>query len=216
MLGWSVFGLGYGAHLLWQSSSTWLWKALGLAIVALGMVLCAAALLAAGVPLVEGLLPAYRPGLVAAGGLVAAAAFQGISMPLRYAMLTTKRIWPMLAVTGVAATLALAGGIGVLYGSQDRLGADLIRISWTSGGAAAFLLMATLALCSGRRRELWGTAARVVLITVYLAAGLWLLQTLRGHGWWPAALAAVWCVVPAWRLGMLVDWRNLLRSSDRD
>lgn len=179
-------------------------------VIALAMVLCSAALLVVGVPIVDRLLPAYRPGLIAAGGMVAAAAFLGISMPLRYALLTIGRTRSMLAVTALAAAVSLGAGIAILSGSADRLGAELGRISWNSAAAATVLLVATLLLCCVGRRELWGSAARVVGAGLYLAVGVMILQSLRGHTPTAVLLAAVWCLGPAWLLVSRVTWRDLL------
>jgi hypothetical protein len=184
-------------------------------VIALAMVLCAAALLVVGVPIVDRLLPAYRPGLIAAGGMVSAAAFLGISMPLRYALLTIGRTRSMLTVTALAAAISLGGGIAILSGSTDRIGAELGRVSWNSAGAAAVLLVATLILCCVGRRDLWRVTVRVLGAGLYLATGTMILPSLRAGVVVTILLAAVWCLGPAWLLASRVDWRDLWRTRKR-
>jgi O-antigen/teichoic acid export membrane protein len=182
-------------------------------VIALVMAFCVAALLVAGVPLASWLLPAYRPGLSAAGGLVVAAAMLGVSMPLRHALLTVKRVRSMLAVTVMCAVIALAGASWILHGSKDIEGGRLALVSWASAGSAGLLLGITLGLASVRHRELWGQACRVAMIAAYVAAGGAMIPHLLSDLRVAALVAMVWSGIPVWLLLRQIDWRSLLRRA---
>jgi hypothetical protein len=155
----------------------------------------------------ERLLPAYRPGLSAVAGMVTAAALAGISMPLRYAMLTVGRTRSMLLVTAMAVAISLVGGIFVLNGSEDRLGVRLGFVAWTSAAACGTLLLATLCLCMFHGEQCW----KVIAIAFYLLVGALVLQYLRPHWGTSVVVAAAWSVLPLWRLGFMVDWRSIIK-----
>ena len=181
-------------------------------VIALAMVLCAAALFVLGVPLVHWLLPAYRPGLAATGGLVVAACLLGTSMPIRYALLTIQRTQSLLLATGFAASVALGGGIVLLFDSGDLAGANLGWLAWVSAAAAGILLASTLGLCCVVQRELVAAAARVALAVTYLTAGAALIQNLQEPMPVAVLIAAVWIAIPTWLLVRRVDWKELIRK----
>jgi O-antigen/teichoic acid export membrane protein len=187
--------------------------------IALGMVVCIGALLALGVPIVHAQLPAYRPGLGAAAGMVTAAALLGISMPLRYALLTIGRTRSMLVATGVAAAISLAGGLIMLQGSDDQVGTQLGQVAWNSAGAAGVLLVATLGVCVMARRELVPVGWRIVGAAAYLLFGAVALEFLRPHQVATLVTATLWSVLPLWKLGQIADWQSMLAwrsNSDAD
>jgi O-antigen/teichoic acid export membrane protein len=173
-------------------------------LIALAMVPCAGLLLSVGVPILDWLLPKYREGLVAAGGLIAAAAVLGVSMPLRYALLTTGRTLSMLAVTGVAAGLSLCAGIWVL-----SHGGELYDISWTSATAASICLALMVLLCAGPHRRLWAVSTRVLLVSLYTALGACAIGDPRDATPLHWLGVAVWCIGPSWLLAQRIRWRDL-------
>jgi O-antigen/teichoic acid export membrane protein len=185
-------------------------------VLALALTGCSAGLLAVGVPVVGILLPNFAPGLVAAGGLVAAAAFLGTSMPLRYALMTVGRTRSILITTALAAAVSLAGGVAVLRGNWVLAASPLASVAWTSAAAAAVSLFAMLAVCMASRIELLPAALRVISISIYGVAGAGLMSALRDQPGWCMLAAAGWSIVPVWQLVRQADWRDLLRRSTRD
>ncbi len=181
-------------------------------VLALAMIVCSAALLAAGTPVAFWLLPQYRNGLVAAGGMVAAAALLGTAMPLRYALMTIGRTRAMLVATAVSAAVSLAGGIAVLRADAIIAAPALARVAWTSAAAAAVCLILILTLCCVGRRELAPAAIRVLAICIYGVAGIAVLGLLRDDSLRCLIVAAVLCVAPAAYLWRQADWRDLLTS----
>jgi O-antigen/teichoic acid export membrane protein len=103
------------------------------------MALCAMAVLLVGMPLTARLLPAFRDGLPAAYGAVAAASVLGVSIPLRHAVVTVGRGFQLLAINAAAAATATLGcWIAV------RTGGALSSVAWASTAAASLCLMLLL------------------------------------------------------------------------
>jgi hypothetical protein len=178
-------------------------------IVTLGMIVCAGALLACGIPVVAWLLPAYRPGLGAAPGMVTAACLLGIAMPLRLALLTISRTRSMLAATALAAGLSCTGGLALLQGSDDQIGTRLSLVAWNSAAAAGVLLFVTIALCLRHSRELTAVGRRIAGLSLYLAAGTACLQAMQAQPVASSVFAGLWIAVPAWTLARIMvksDW----------
>jgi O-antigen/teichoic acid export membrane protein len=178
-------------------------------LVALGLIPCTAALLVFGVPVVDWLLPAYRPGLGAAAGLITAASLLGISMPLRYALLTIGRTRSVLAVTGVAALLSLGGGLFLLHGNNDVQGASLVYVAWSSAAAAGVLLASTLGLCVSHRQVAKSLVIKVIVSAVYLAIGAILVPTTQPLSVLSISAALLWIAGPLWRIGLAMSGQRL-------
>ncbi|MBI3465838.1 MAG: oligosaccharide flippase family protein [Planctomycetes bacterium] len=174
-------------------------------LIALAMVPCAALLLAAGVPAVHWLLPKYRPGLGAVGGLVAAAALMGISMPLRYALITVGRAVWMLLATALAAGASLAGSVWLL-----NRGGGLNGVSWNSAAAAAICLSLLILLCLAACGDLWPLAVRVAGAAVYGLLGTAKFTYLQDATWPQWALLVAWCLGPIGLLARRIEWKQSL------
>ncbi len=160
-------------------------------VIALAMAPCAALLLGPGALVIDWLLPSYRPGLAAAGGLVVAAAALGVAMPLRYALVTLGRTPSMLMATVLAAAAALAGACWFA-----THGGTLVQIALTSAAAAVFCLMLMLGLCCTAGAPL-RLAARVGAAVVYALGGALAIGPAHDAplGVWCAA-AVAWCAGP--------------------
>lgn len=183
--------------------------------IALTMVICSAVLLVVGVPVIDWLLPAFRPGLVAASGLIAAAAVLGVAMPLRYALLTIGRTLWMLAATAISAAVSLAGALVLVGRGSDGSGGNLGRVACNSAMASGLCLTAMLVLCCVDRRELWPAALRIAGAAAYAMVGTLILGSLRGNRSLELVAAAAWSFGPAWLLVQRIDWRDLLRKRNR-
>jgi O-antigen/teichoic acid export membrane protein len=180
-------------------------------VVALVMVIVSALLLVAGIRVVEWLLPAFRPGLVAAVGLVTAAAVLGACMPLRYALITIGRTRPMLVATGLCAALSLGAGFALVAQSTRADGSDLAWLAWNSAAAAGLCLVFMLGLCCVHAHELRTAAIRVLAAAAYVVVGAALVARLRGNTPLELFAAVAWSAGPAWLLVQRVDWNDLLR-----
>jgi hypothetical protein len=184
---------------------------------ALGLLAGSAAIMALGIPVIQLLLPNYRPGLAAAGGMVAAAALLGINMPLRYALLTIGRTRAMLAATAASTLLSLAASVCVLRWGARLLSSPLAGVAWASAGSAFVLFLVTLALCASSR-PLWPGACRVACVSLLVVVGVTILQGLDGHATLTLAAALGFCAVPTWLLARRVElpeWMRRRAGEDR-
>ena len=181
-------------------------------VLGLVMVPCAALLLVIGMPLLKWLLPDYRPGFEAAGGLVAASALLGISVPLRYALFAVGSAVATFLVTAFATVISLCGAIWML-----RTGGGLAHVAWSSAVAGGVSLTLMAMICSRGRRRLWTVAFRLALTSTYMVLGVAVLQAQRWDSPSTWLLAVGWCVVPGWMLVRQIPLWSLPRyPSDQD
>ncbi len=177
---------------------------------ALALIPCCIALVALGSPALAWILPKYQPGLAAAAALVAGSAVLGISMPLRYGLITVGRTFPMLGATALSGAASLAGATWIV-----RHGGTLSQVAWNSVAADALCLVLLLALSGGKRRTAWACVGRVLVASVALVVGAVIVRRPLETGPVTWIAVGVWCLVPLSILAQQIDWRSLLTRPTR-
>ena len=141
---------------------------------------------------------------MAVGGLLTAALMQGVSLPIRHALIAVGRTVSVLAVTaGAAATCLLGASAVVAYGG------GIAAVAWNSAIVSAGCLALLVVLCWQCQEHYWTRLMAIAVVSCYLAGGIVAVGGM-GAGVGQILAAAVWCA-PA----VAIVARQLRVSGDR-